>query len=633
LKIKRLVCLLFFTNLIWAQCPPGDVTFNSQADVNTFTNTYPDCDNIAGNLIITGTVNNLSSLDYIKSIEGDLLIRNTQLTTISNFDVLSLVLRTIQITDNNRLTEITGFNALLDLGFYFNIDNNPNLITIEGFNRATDVFGDYWINNNTLLQTVEGFGRLKSIGGFLGFNDCPALNSIPSFNITTFIGWSIQFFNTGLTTIAGFDNLTSIGSVNPTSGFLVSNNQNLISISGFNCLTNIEYDLLIQSNPVLENISGLSSLERVGQFFTIRNNATLTTLNGLQALTVISRTGYETTEVFQIHDNPQLSDCNSLCNLLASNGIIGLTNITDNATGCDTEAEIDTTNCTPLKSINCTSLVSPLNGSIDIELDTAISWLPVTDATSYSISIGTTSEGTQIVNNLNIGNNTTYTLPNNLPANTEIFVKIKPNNAQLQATCCDEESFTTKAVIPECTTLSDPLNGALDVSTQASIHWNPASNATGYVISLGTLSGGRDLIDQLDVGDTTTYIPSFNLPENTSIFVTITPYNTASNSAGCIEEHFVTQSIMTNSESLNIPKFFTPNNDGYNDHWIIEDPLNEIKTVYIYYRSGKLLKAITNIQDGWNGVFNKQIMPVDDYWYVIKLKSGTDVKGHFTLKR
>ncbi|WP_189358925.1 T9SS type B sorting domain-containing protein [Algibacter mikhailovii] len=725
MKTILLACLLFFVNLLWAQCPSGAVTLNSQSDVNNFVAMYPNCDNISGDLIIDGPITDLSALDYIDAIEGDFVIANTELISISNFSSLTLFLNKLEISNNEKLVEITGFNALIDLGNLFIIENNPNLVRIDGFNSATDAFGDLWINGNTSLQFISGFGKLVRVYKLLGISNSPLLQSIPSFNNMNSVGRTIQFTNTGLTDLLGFDNLSIIGGLNSTLGLGVSNNQNLGAISGFNCLKNIEFDLSIKDNPQLKSIVGLSSLERVGRFFSIGNNTSLLSLNGLQNLIEVSRPGYEAALVFEIYDNPQLSDCNALCNLLESNGIIGLKRITNNASGCDSESEIDTSNCIPFQRVSCTSLVSPQNGATNVELDADISWQAISGATSYFISIGTTSEGTEIINNLNVGNITTYILPNNLPENAEIFVKIKPNNDLGQAKCCSEESFMTKAFIPQCAALINPKNGERDVPITTSISWNAVSNVTGYFISLGTFSGGTDILDNFNVGNRTSYRPSSPLPENASIFTTITPYNIAGNSVDCNEEVFFTkpeslgctalinpingsidvdvdatiywnatpkatgyilsiglmpfgtelvnnrdlgnvnafdfidnfpfdtkiyvslipynssgqgeacptESFTTKRESIFVPDFFTPNNDGYNDVWLINDPLDEVKVVYIYSRYGKLLKTIRNMQNGWNGSFNNQYMPVDDYWYSMTLKNGKRINGHFTLKR
>ena len=87
---------------------------------------------------------------------------------------------------------------------------------------------------------------------------------------------------------------------------------------------------------------------------------------------------------------------------------------------------------------------------------------------------------------------------------------------------------------------------------------------------------------------------------------------------------------------LGIPKYFTPNGDGYNDYWNI-DGVNQNyyskSTIQIYDRYGNLLKQVSALGQGWDGKFNGIDVPSDDYWYVIKLKDTSIVKGHFTLKR
>ncbi len=82
-----------------------------------------------------------------------------------------------------------------------------------------------------------------------------------------------------------------------------------------------------------------------------------------------------------------------------------------------------------------------------------------------------------------------------------------------------------------------------------------------------------------------------------------------------------------------IPKYFTPNNDGKHDFWKILDTNNTIKSISIYNKYGKLLKYIDPYSEGWNGIYNGQLMPTDDYWFTITLISGKVDIGHFALKR
>ena len=87
---------------------------------------------------------------------------------------------------------------------------------------------------------------------------------------------------------------------------------------------------------------------------------------------------------------------------------------------------------------------------------------------------------------------------------------------------------------------------------------------------------------------------------------------------------------------IGVPKFFTPNNDGYNDYWNIKGVnavFNSKSTIYIFDRYGKLLKQLIPSNEGWDGTFNGTTLPADDYWYTIKLEDGRETKGHFSLKR
>lgn len=87
---------------------------------------------------------------------------------------------------------------------------------------------------------------------------------------------------------------------------------------------------------------------------------------------------------------------------------------------------------------------------------------------------------------------------------------------------------------------------------------------------------------------------------------------------------------------IGFPKFFTPNNDGYNDTWHvygINDPSQYESIIYIFDRYGKLLKQLRPQGPGWDGTFNGSRLPSNDYWFSVKLQDGRIFKSHFTLKR
>ena len=86
---------------------------------------------------------------------------------------------------------------------------------------------------------------------------------------------------------------------------------------------------------------------------------------------------------------------------------------------------------------------------------------------------------------------------------------------------------------------------------------------------------------------------------------------------------------------LDIPNFFTPNDDGVNDTWNVKNlffifPDAEI---FILDRFGKLMTYLYPNRPEWDGISFGKKQPSTDYWYVIKLNNGNTYKANFSLKR
>jgi len=84
---------------------------------------------------------------------------------------------------------------------------------------------------------------------------------------------------------------------------------------------------------------------------------------------------------------------------------------------------------------------------------------------------------------------------------------------------------------------------------------------------------------------------------------------------------------------LDYPKFFTPNNDGFNDFWKLKGKTDKNYSIYIYDRYGKLLKNLTSPESSWDGTYNGHQLPASDYWFKVVFIDGTAKNGHFALKR
>ena len=87
---------------------------------------------------------------------------------------------------------------------------------------------------------------------------------------------------------------------------------------------------------------------------------------------------------------------------------------------------------------------------------------------------------------------------------------------------------------------------------------------------------------------------------------------------------------------IGFPKFFTPNGDGNNDFWQVQGVSSQFQPnsiIYIFDRYGKLLKQISPTDSGWDGTYNGNLMPTNDYWFSVTLEDGRQFSSHFTLKR
>lgn len=136
------------------------------------------------------------------------------------------------------------------------------------------------------------------------------------------------------------------------------------------------------------------------------------------------------------------------------------------------------------------------------------------------------------------------------------------------------------------------------------------------------------IIETTDDGDFSYSIDGNNF-QSQPIFNNIegglyTVYVQENNGCGLVSEEFL---------YLVIPDFFTPNADQINDTFKIEgDIFYEVFEIVIFDRYGKVLIRSDKAPFEWDGTYNGKNMPVDDYWYRIKINDKT-YSGNITLKR
>ena len=89
--------------------------------------------------------------------------------------------------------------------------------------------------------------------------------------------------------------------------------------------------------------------------------------------------------------------------------------------------------------------------------------------------------------------------------------------------------------------------------------------------------------------------------------------------------------------AADFPRFFTPNNDGYNDFWRYEPPEDlqdaRLASLEIFDRYGNLLVQLDPEAQGWDGQLNGRPLPSSVYWFHAVSLQQEVVKGYFALKR
>lgn len=147
---------------------------------------------------------------------------------------------------------------------------------------------------------------------------------------------------------------------------------------------------------------------------------------------------------------------------------------------------------------------------------------------------------------------------------------------------------------------------------------NGSTNANSYLWDFGT-------------GDISNLIsPSYTYTTAGNFVVTLT----ASDLNGCIDSTRVTLEINI-KPIVSVPNTITPNNDGSNDFWII-DNIEQFPnhSIQVFNRNGSPVFKVNNYQNDWNGKRNGNELPATTYYYVIDLGNGDEIlKGDLSIIR
>jgi len=116
---------------------------------------------------------------------------------------------------------------------------------------------------------------------------------------------------------------------------------------------------------------------------------------------------------------------------------------------------------------------------------------------------------------------------------------------------------------------------------------------------------------------------------NTNTTYTVTGFNQFGRSS----TQSFTLEVRADFQVLNIMNVLTPNGDGKNDTWIIENidmyPNNLVK---VFDRAGKSVFEMKGYNNTWDGTFKGNVLPEGSYYYIIDFGQGIGIrKGYISI--
>ena len=313
-------------------CLSEGITFNTQEQIDNFQTIYPDCSEIEGDVIISGSINNLDGLNVLTAFWGNLWIGdNPALTSLTGLENVTSIGGYLWIRNNDALTSLTGLDNVNSFGGDVWIGSNAALTSLTGLDSMTSVGGNLRIGYNDTLTNLTGLGKMTSIGGYLYIYENYNLISLTGLEGLTSIEGDFEIWNNdALISLTGLENVTSIG-----ADLIIGYNHALVSLTELENVNSIGGRLVIVNNYALTGLTALEGLTSIGGYLWITNNDALSSLTGLDNIDAVSIDG------LHIYNNIFLSTCEaqSVCNYLAvPNGTIEIYN---NATGCNNQEEVE----------------------------------------------------------------------------------------------------------------------------------------------------------------------------------------------------------------------------------------------------------------------------------------------------
>jgi hypothetical protein len=332
-------------------CPPGDLVFTRQSEIDSFLLLYPYCSVLNGGLSLWGNITDVSPLRNVTRVNGNFHIEQTALSSIDPLNIFfvhgnvvvkdntsldAIILDELYrvqndlIIDNNEVAQQINLDEVSEIGNNFLFSGHPLVERFETLRELTamqvaeianndqlrviESFDWYFLNalafrliNNPNLDTIDGFFNSDSSSDLL-IDGCPVRyaavgGGIGEFAIANVIMSTLSPFANVYPYQMTIDNVAGLESLEDLDFYL-----NRLTINNCPELQRLHADLrvrnlVLRDNPLLTDLSGLTTSGLEELFIT--GNASLTSLASLADIPYIKTT-------LHLEGNASLTDIRDL---------------------------------------------------------------------------------------------------------------------------------------------------------------------------------------------------------------------------------------------------------------------------------------------------------------------------------
>lgn len=226
----------------------------------------------------------LAGLESLTQVQGQLMVARNGV--LDNMDALGAVNQAAEvlILENPQLRRIGGLGSLSEVSGRLKLSKNPKIATLAGLEQVSRV-GGLVLENNDLLADLSALAKLTFVELDLLLVGNPALASLQGLNAILQVPPRVEIENN--IALLDLDGLSGLAAPGDKTIIRIANNPRLSKLGPWSHWIDGLGELHVISNPVLSTLAGLENLRSIGSL-TLHGPDRLANLQELAQLSRVS---------------------------------------------------------------------------------------------------------------------------------------------------------------------------------------------------------------------------------------------------------------------------------------------------------------------------------------------------------